>query len=62
MSTTLPALDKLFAFQAPIQGVALPRVSVNVNNLDLPWKTGQLKYFPNISLWGILKMAETACF
>ena len=62
MSTTLPALDRLFAFQASIRAVALTIISLNVDNLALPWKAGHPKYFPNISLWGILKTADIICF
>ena len=62
MSTTLPALDKLLAFQASIRVVALPSISVNVDDLALPWKTGHPKYFTSDSLWGILKTTETIYF
>jgi len=52
ISTTLPALDKLLAFQASIRAVALSRISVNVDDLALPWKTGHPKYFPSESPYG----------
>jgi len=61
MSTALPAFDRLLAFQLVILAVAFDRISVNVDDLGLPWNVGQPKYLPRDARCGILKIAASIC-